>query len=97
MKKEALRMDLITRQMFPKKELVRIVRTKDQDIKIDPTGKAPGRGAYIAMDLKNIEVAKKKKIFDQAFGLKIEDSFYQELFEYIEHKIARNELFRSKK
>ncbi|BDR56253.1 RNase P modulator RnpM [Xylocopilactobacillus apis] len=97
MRKESLRMDLITRRMFPKKELIRIVRNKDYEIKIDPTGKAAGRGAYISLDLNNIEVAKKKKVFDQAFGIKVNDQFYKELYEYIEHRIARNELFRSKK
>ena len=97
MKREPLRMDLVTRKMFPKKNLVRIYRDQNKNVRIDPTGKASGRGAYIAMNLDSIEVAKKKKIFDQTFGIKVEDSFYQELFDYIEHQIARNELFRGKK
>jgi uncharacterized protein len=96
MRKEPMRMDLISRKMFPKNNLIRIVRNQEQKLEIDPTGKSPGRGAYLALDMKNIELAKKKKIFDQAFNVKVEDSFYQELSEYVEHKIARNKLFRSK-
>lgn len=97
MKKEPMRMDIISRKMFPKKDLIRIFKNQENKIEIDPTGKSPGRGAYLALDLKNIEVAKKKKIFDQTFDVKVDDSFYKELSEYVEHKIARNELFRSKK
>jgi predicted RNA-binding protein YlxR (DUF448 family) len=34
-------------QTKPKRELVRVVRTPDGHIEIDPTGKKPGRGAYL--------------------------------------------------
>lgn len=34
------------RQVLPKRSLIRIVRTQD-GVRIDPTGKAPGRGAYL--------------------------------------------------
>jgi predicted RNA-binding protein YlxR (DUF448 family) len=33
-----------------KRELVRLVKTADQTVKVDPTGKQPGRGAYLCRD-----------------------------------------------
>ncbi|MDR7484175.1 MAG: YlxR family protein [Armatimonadota bacterium] len=35
------------RQMRPKRELVRVVRTPGGEVRVDPTGKASGRGAYV--------------------------------------------------
>lgn len=97
MKKESLRLDLITRKMLPKKQLIRIVNNKDQGLVIDTSGKLAGRGAYISLNLKNIEIAQKKKVFEQAFKVQVSKEFYQKLYQYMEHQIARNELFRSKK
>lgn len=38
------------RKIRPKREMVRIVCTPDQGVKIDETGKAPGRGAYLCRE-----------------------------------------------
>ena len=46
-KKIPMRMCVGCRQMRPKKELLRIVRTPENEIRLDRTGKASGRGAYI--------------------------------------------------
>ncbi len=35
------------RQMRPKRELIRVVRTPAREVRVDPTGKASGRGAYV--------------------------------------------------
>ncbi|HEY8462517.1 MAG TPA: YlxR family protein [Bacillota bacterium] len=50
----------------PKKELVRIVRTPDGDVLVDPTGKKSGRGAYICPNPDCLELAFKKAVLDQA-------------------------------
>ena len=34
-------------EMFPKRELIRVVKPKEGDVSLDMTGKLPGRGAYI--------------------------------------------------
>lgn len=83
--------------MYPKRELVRVVNHKEQGLVIDPSGKLAGRGAYISLNLKNIEIARKRKVFEQALKTQVNEQFYQELYQYMEHQIARNELFRSKK
>ncbi|WP_125704318.1 RNase P modulator RnpM [Lacticaseibacillus daqingensis] len=92
-RKIPMRKDLLSGEMFPKKQLVRIVRNADGTVAIDPTGKAAGRGAYVALDPAAITVAKKKHLIDKAFSLSVEPSFYDELFAYVDHQKARQELF----
>ncbi len=88
-----MRKDIITSEMMPKDNLLRIVKTPDNEIKIDTSGKMNGRGAYISINVKNSKLAKKKHVFNKIFKLNIQDEFYDELIEYIEHIIARRELF----
>ncbi|KRL39630.1 cytosolic protein YlxR [Lactobacillus helveticus DSM 20075 = CGMCC 1.1877] len=82
--------------MQPKKELVRIVIDKEKNIAVDPTGKKPGRGAYVSLDPTKIEAAKEKHILDRSLGAKVPDSFYDELYSYVDHQKARKELFGDK-
>lgn len=88
-----MRKDIVTGEMIPKKKLVRVVKNKEDEVSLDPTGKKPGRGAYIAINVATAKQAKAKKTFDQAFGVKIEDEFYDELIQYVDHQQARRELF----
>ena len=46
-KKIPLRSCVVTREKLPKQELLRVVRTKEGEVKIDDSGKMNGRGAYI--------------------------------------------------
>ena len=92
-RKIPMRKDIVTGEMKPKKELVRVVKNKENEVSIDPTGKKAGRGAYIHLDVKTAEKAKKDRTFDKAFGLKIDDAFYDELVAYVDHPAARAELF----
>ncbi|MER2063185.1 MAG: YlxR family RNase P modulator, partial [Alkalibacterium sp.] len=73
-------------EMKPKKEMVRIVRNKEGDVSIDPTGKKNGRGAYVSLDTELVKKAKTKKSLDQPLNAKVDDSFYDELIEYIDYK-----------
>ena len=65
-KKIPQRMCLGCRQMKPKKELIRIVRTVDGKIEVDPTGKKSGRGAYFCKDPKCLEIALKEERLSKA-------------------------------
>ena len=47
-KKIPMRQCLGCREMKPKRELVRVVRSPEGEISIDLRGKAPGRGAYVS-------------------------------------------------
>lgn len=45
-----MRKDLLTDTMQPKKDLVRIVVDKEKNVSVDPSGKKPGRGAYVSLE-----------------------------------------------
>lgn len=92
-RKIPMRKDIVTGEMKPKKELVRVVKNKENEVSIDPTGKKAGRGAYIYLDVETAKKARTEKTFDKVFGLTIEPSFYDELVAYVDHQVARAELF----
>jgi uncharacterized protein len=83
-KKVPMRKCVATGEMKPKKELVRIVRTKEGDVSIDLTGKKSGRGAYLSKDKEAILLAKKKNTLANHLEVTVNDSLYEELLELIE-------------
>ncbi len=92
-RKIPMRKDIVSGEMFPKKELVRVVKNKENEVSIDPTGKKQGRGAYIRLDVAAAKTARDANTFDKTFGTKIDSSFYDELVAYVDHQVARMELF----
>ncbi|AIE59691.1 hypothetical protein BMMGA3_06315 [Bacillus methanolicus MGA3] len=83
-KKVPMRKCVATGEMKPKKELVRIVRSKEGVVSIDPTGKKSGRGAYLSKDKEAILLAKKKNILANHLQTTIDETIYDELLELIE-------------
>lgn len=83
-KKVPMRKCVATGEMKPKKELVRIVRSKEGDVSIDLTGKKSGRGAYLSKDKEAILLAKKKNILSNHLEVSINETLYEELLELIE-------------
>lgn len=82
MKKIVLRKCIVSNQLFPQKEMLRIVKNKDGIVSFDPTYKANGRGAYIHNDLESIQLAKKKKCLNKTFQTTVDDSLYDSLLEF---------------
>ena len=73
--------------------MLRIVKNKEGQVFIDPTGKANGRGAYIKLNNEEAALAKKKKVFNRSFNMEVEEeAFYDELIAYVDHKVKRREL-----
>jgi predicted RNA-binding protein YlxR (DUF448 family) len=93
-RKIPVRKSVISNKNFPKKELLRIVRNQNNQVVIDPTGKASGRGAYLSYSLEEVAEAQRKKVFERIFKVEIPDQFYDELMKYVEHILARRELFK---
>ena len=91
-KKTPMRKSLVSGEQIAKRDLLRIAFNKEGQISIDPTGKAHGRGAYIALSNEEAQLAKKRHVFDRTFSTKISDEFYDELISYVEHQVARREL-----
>lgn len=80
-KKIPMRMCVGCREMRPKKELVRVVRSSEGQVSLDPVGKAPGRGAYLCPNTACLEHARKTRALERAFGQKVEDSVFVQLAE----------------
>ncbi|WP_287968613.1 YlxR family protein [Catenibacterium sp.] len=82
MKKVPLRKCVATGEQLPKKELIRIVKNKEGEVSVDPTGKKNGRGAYLKRSFDAIELAKKKKILNRVLDTEIPEEIYEELKTY---------------
>ena len=67
-RKTPLRMCVNCREMKPKKELLRIVKSASGDVNIDLTGKMPGRGAYVCKEEECVKTAKKQRKIERTFG-----------------------------
>lgn len=78
-KKIPLRSCVVSKEKLPKQELIRIVKNKENEVFIDLTGKANGKGAYIKKDLAILEKAIKSKALEKHLETKIENSIYEEL------------------
>jgi uncharacterized protein len=83
-KKVPMRKCVATGEMSPKKELVRIVRSKEGEVSIDLTGKKSGRGAYLSKDKEAVQLAKKRNILSKQLETNVDDAIYDELNELIE-------------
>lgn len=62
-----------------KSELIRIVKNKENQINIDKTGKAQGRGAYICNNTDCLEKTIKNKRLERALDIKISKDIYENL------------------
>jgi len=78
-KKTPMRTCVVTKEVLPKKSLVRIAATKEGIVSIDLNGKAPGRGAYLKLSREVILLAKKNKALDRKLEVTLPDSIYDEL------------------
>lgn len=66
-------------EMKPKKELVRVVKTPEGEISLDPTGKMNGRGAYICKNAECLKKAHKSNRIEKALSCTVPDEIYNKL------------------
>ncbi len=91
-RKIPLRKSVVSGEVIDKRDLLRIVKTKEGDVLIDPSGKKNGRGAYIKLDNEEALQAKTKKAFNRSFSMEVPEELYDELIVYVDHKVKRREL-----
>lgn len=84
-KKVPLRTCVVTREILPKSELVRITATKDGVVSVDLTGKAHGRGAYLKLNKEVILEAKKRKVLNKRLKAEVKEDVYKKLLELVEN------------
>ena len=82
-KKVPCRTCVVSKEKLPKKELIRIVRTPEGEVKIDETGKMNGRGEYLKKDLEVFNKAQKSKILDRHLEVSVPDSIFESLKELL--------------
>lgn len=82
-KKIPLRKCVATGEMLEKKAMIRVVRSKEGLVAVDPTGKMAGRGAYVSKTEAAVEIARKKHILDRQLEAKVPEEIYDELLKLI--------------
>ena len=83
-KKIPMRQCLGCREMKPKKELIRVVRSPEGNISLDFKGKASGRGAYVCPNSQCLKKAIKAKALERAFSMQIPQEIYEALEQEME-------------
>ena len=78
-KKIPLRQCLGCREMSPKSQLIRIVRSNSGEFAVDATGKLNGRGAYICKNIECLEKAFKAKRLSRNLDVAIDEEIYNKL------------------
>lgn len=84
-RKIPMRSCVVTREKFPKGELLRIVKDVNGNIMVDISGKINGRGAYIKKDIAVLDKAIKSKILERQLETTISDDVYEEIRKIIEN------------
>ncbi|PRR82585.1 RNase P modulator RnpM [Clostridium vincentii] len=85
-KKIPLRMCTGCMEMKPKKELIRVVKSPENEVSVDLTGKKSGRGAYVCRDAQCFEKAFKTKRLSRNLETSISEEIYNRLREEIQNE-----------
>lgn len=86
-RKIPMRKCVVTQEKKPKKELIRIVRTPEGAVAVDPTGKQNGRGVYLHLSPEVVEMAKKRKVLGRHLEAEIPEDVYEELMRLAERQL----------
>lgn len=79
MKKIPMRQCVGCREMKPKRELIRVVKSPEGELSLDFRGKKPGRGAYVCPAPECLKRARKSNALGRAFSMKIPEEVYEAL------------------
>ena len=84
-KYQPVRTCVCCRGKFLKKDLLRVVRLADGSFIVDESGKSDGRGAYVCKNADCLKKARKKRAFERAFSMQIDDEVYNKMEEEIKN------------
>lgn len=85
-KKIPLRKCVVSGERFEKKQLLRVVKTPEGEVIVDPSGKANGRGAYVSKNKEVILKAQKTKILERHLEVVVPEEVYQTLLGMVDHE-----------
>ena len=83
-KKVPMRKCVITNEQHPKMEMFRVVRTPENTVVVDLTGKVRGHGAYVCKKKSDIQNSMKKKILDKHLEVAVPETIFEEMLELLE-------------
>ena len=66
-------------EMKSKKEMVRVIKTAEEQIFMDLTGKMNGRGAYVCRSEECLKKAIKTKAIERSLGISVSSEVYEQL------------------
>lgn len=89
-RKIPMRQCLGCRTMFPKRELIRVVRSPEGELSLDFKGKAPGRGAYLCKNAACLKRARKSRAIERAFEVSVPEEVYEALEARMEEETHGN-------
>jgi predicted RNA-binding protein YlxR (DUF448 family) len=72
------------REMKPKRELIRVVKSPENEISLDFKGKAQGRGAYVCPNLECLKKARKSRALERSLDISIPEEIYGQLEDQME-------------
>lgn len=75
---------IICKRTLEKKELVRIVKSPEDEISLDLTGRKNGRGAYLCYDPSCLEKLKQGRGLDRAFKKQVPFEIYESIVRELE-------------
>ncbi len=90
-KKIPMRMCVGCREMKPKKELLRAVRSPEGTVSLDTTGKKPGRGAYCCFNAECLRRALKQGQLDRQLEVKLSPEVNEQLTQTMNELLSRQE------
>ena len=76
-KKFPMRTCIACREEKPKREMLRVVKNAEGEIRLDFSGKLPGRGAYICDSEACIKKLKKSRLLNRAFSMEVPEEVYR--------------------
>ncbi len=85
-RKIPLRKCAATGEMIPKKDMIRVVRTKEGEISVDLTGKKSGRGTYVSKSIAAVEKAQENRAIESHLGSKVPEQIYTDLMRVIQRE-----------
>lgn len=83
MKKPVLRFDSVNKVKTDKSLLLRIVKTQEGQIEVDPSGRMNGHGVYMAPNQETLKKAKETHALEKALQSPIPDEVYEKIGRYV--------------
>jgi len=84
---EPIRMCAGCREHFPKKQLIRVVRTPEGGLILDAKDKASGRGAYLCRSMDCLKKARKSRALERMLNVPIPAEAYDALEEALQEEL----------